>query len=275
MSINTITDNGYNENKLGIEFLNKKIYDISEKLFKISEEKKYISSTLNLAMLYHQTQKYELAETYCLKFISDYNNTNINLNLNLNLNLNKNIYLGKAFNLLGNIYYNLKEYNLSREYYFKSIDKEYYESYYSLGCIYCKLFDYNNAIKYYSLSIDNNFHNSYRNLGIIYDILNNYKMSKKMYKLAIQHNNEIALLNLGNLYVKYHKYNKAEKCYMKLIKTNNELGIDKLELLNKKRTYYLLSDIENKNENVENKLKKIKLEHPYLHCGNILYTIYK
>ena len=167
---------------------------------------------------------------------------------------------------LADLHLKNKNYELSELYYLiisekgKSNDNDNIDYGYvfeCLGFINFMFEKYNESEKYYLQSIQNKHHYSYYNLGIIYNKINNFTKAKKMFKKAVEYNSD-ALIKLGDIYIKQNKYNKSEKYYIKAIKKDNKQGIDKLENLSKKRVYNVLSNIKNKNKQIENKLKKIK-----------------
>lgn len=91
----------------------------------------------------------------------------------------------KAYYNLGNIYFNLKQYNVAAGYYKNALkhNKDFAYASYNLGCAYYALDNFRAAKRAFqhAIVLDSTVPEFYFNLGLTYKRLGNEKQSKKMF----------------------------------------------------------------------------------------------
>ena len=132
----------------------------------------------------------------------------------------------KIFSILGNTFYNCKDYQKAILYYEKAkkINNSNGSIYYHTGVSYYKIKDYTNAIKNFKSSLNLHFYvdKSLYNIAICYSKLEDLESSIHYYKknLLVDPNNYEALNNLANQYQIKGDFEKSIYYYEKSISLN-------------------------------------------------------
>lgn len=148
-----------------------------------------------------------------------------------------------AYNELGNIYFERKEYNKALHIYQRAIElNPGYAEPYNLGNIYVEQKkDYLKALQLYekAVEVNPNYAKAYNNLGNIYFEQRNYHKALQMYQKAteLDTSQTEAHSNLGNLYYEQKQYKKALEEYKIALELmpNNQFIRDRVLLLRKIR----------------------------------------
>ena len=133
----------------------------------------------------------------------------------------------KIFSILGNTFYNCKDYQKAILYYEKAkkINNTIGSIYYNTGISYYKIDDYSNAIKNWKSSINLNFYldKSLYNIALCYTKLGDLESSINFYKkhLLANPNNYKALNNLANQYQIKGDFETSIYYYNKSIELND------------------------------------------------------
>ena len=189
-----------------------KLKDNDKKLDAISllEQSKKSSSTVTLAiaLLSHQSKKYEKAENYYLQSI-DSGNTD-------------------ALNGLASLYGEIEEYEKAEEYYLKAIKNGSFDNFNNLATIYKNKKEYKKAEEYYLKAIKNGNTNALNNIAILFSEIEEYEKAEEYYLKAIENGDNDSLNNLAIFYGEKEEYNKAEEYYLKAIKSGNNNSLHNL-----------------------------------------------
>lgn len=149
-------------------------------------------------------------------------------------NIKKSISLNPAFapayNELGNLMQNKKEYSKAIEYYQKAleINPGFAYAYMNIGNVYTEIKNFDKAIDSYqkAIEMDPDFSFAYVYLGNAYRSLNKLDDAVKNYQQAIKINPDFvhAYNNLGNIYHTNQNYQDAINNYQQAIKINPEFN---------------------------------------------------
>uniref|UniRef100_A0A6C0H5S4 RING-type domain-containing protein n=1 Tax=viral metagenome TaxID=1070528 RepID=A0A6C0H5S4_9ZZZZ len=240
----------------------KKYYNNAKKYYLMAIEKGNASAMSNLGYLYYKLKDNENAKKYYLMAIEKGNASAMNnlggLYFQADTTINDMI-IGITNNL--GIFYNY-ETNLvkAKKYFLMSIEK-------GNECAMCNLAmlfetkekDYKNAIKYYLMAIEKGFDLAMNNLGNLYYVKKDYENAKKYYLMAIEKGFNLAMNNLGSLYYVKKDYENAKKYWLMAIEKGNDVAIKNIKIImNEIELYLCLKEMENKNELIENEIKKLK-----------------
>ena len=190
------------------------IYEAVFEQFRESEDISSVAATLNnLAMLYRDINRYELAEKHFLEVLDIYQKL-----------AEKNpqtylFYVAIALNNLANLYYKTNHYKLTEKYYLEALDihRNLAQKNPKIYLSYVAMTLYNLAISYHKVSLYNN--------------INRYELAEKHYLEALDISKNLAKQNpqtylsdvamtLNNLATLYHKlsyYDLTEKLYLEAL----------------------------------------------------------
>ncbi|GLB53089.1 hypothetical protein NBRC110019_21290 [Neptunitalea chrysea] len=132
-----------------------------------------------------------------------------------------------AYNNLGNIYKDQKEYEKAIQNYKKAIqiDPNFAYPYNGLGTVYCNQKKYEKAIQYYekAIKINPDYLTPYNGLGTVYCNQKKYEKAIQYYEKAILINPDFAApyYNLADLYYNNNKLERAKENYQKYLKLTN------------------------------------------------------
>uniref|UniRef100_A0A6C0H6I5 RING-type domain-containing protein n=1 Tax=viral metagenome TaxID=1070528 RepID=A0A6C0H6I5_9ZZZZ len=162
---------------------------------------------------------------------------------------------------LGYLYYNIENDRMNaKKCYLMVIEKGIEKGMYNLGYLYYKEKDYDNAKKYYLMAIEKGHVISMYNLGEIYhSVEKDYDNAKKYYLMAIEKGYVNAMNNLGSLYYNKKDNVNAKKYWLMAIEKGCANAINNIKrIMNEIELYFCLKEMENKNELIENEIKRLK-----------------
>uniref|UniRef100_A0A6C0H5D4 UDP-N-acetylglucosamine--peptide N-acetylglucosaminyltransferase SPINDLY n=1 Tax=viral metagenome TaxID=1070528 RepID=A0A6C0H5D4_9ZZZZ len=204
----------------------------------------------------------EIEKKYNLKIDKNRYDENMVLSIFNSLEIREEEYdLNMSF-LIGLYCFYVKTDNTNaKKYYLMAIEKGNDDALNNLGIIYINEKDYENAKKYYLMAIEKGYVNAIYNLGNLYCIVEkDYENAKKYYLMAIEKGNDSAMNNLGTLYCNVEKdYENAKKYYLMAIEKGSDTAINNIKyIMNDLELYICLNEIINKNELIENEIKRLR-----------------
>lgn len=226
ISIKNIPDKSYFYYVRGKSYLNNKQYDKAILDFNEAislDSNKYEYYYGERALAYRKLKNYDMAVKDAKKA----------------LEINDNYYL--AYNELGDIALDNKEYNESLDYFEKvvNVNSKYYYAWVRIGDIYFQLKKYNKAKNAYKKSLESKTKISiiYYNLGKCYYYENNLSKTLDWYNKAINIdvNNDKYYLERGRLFIEMGDKNKARsdlKNALKINKNNTEAAYELKKISN-------------------------------------------
>ncbi len=134
-----------------------------------------------------------------------------------------------AYNNMGNVYNDLKDYQQAISAYKKAIEikPDNSAAYNNMGIAYDDLTDYKQAINAYkkAIEIKSDYSDAYYNMGDAYNNLKEFRQAISAYKKAIGINpdHSAAYYNMGNIYYDLKEYQQAINAYKKAIEIDPKL----------------------------------------------------
>ncbi len=122
-----------------------------------------------------------------------------------------------AYRLLGDSYYELKDYENAEEYYKLAIERGDKQSLFNLGIIYYSKGDTEKAIKHLEKAVDNNIEGSHKQLALIYLGLREYEQTDKLLQVAINNSDTSALGILAFVKRAQGNFPEAERLFLEVI----------------------------------------------------------
>ncbi|NOZ35740.1 MAG: tetratricopeptide repeat protein [Chlorobi bacterium] len=233
----------------------KRDYKRAENFYLKAIKKGNIDALNNLAVLYYDQNKLDLAEEYCKKAAEKGHIKALNNLANIYL-LKKDFISAEkyyketikkgnisALNNIGILYYNQKKLDLAESFFKKAVEKGDADAAYNLANLYKSKNDFKSAEKYYKEAIKNGIEDAFFNLAFLYETQGKIHLAEKIYKDIDAFN------NLANLYKKQNKLDLAEKYYKKAVKQQNNEALHNLILLyyirasNKKEVQELIKNL--------------------------------
>lgn len=208
-------------------YLIKEDYQKAEYYYKEAINHGSVRSIINLAIFYKSKGQLNLAEELYLKAIDNWRKV-INKPQNNNFENEKklkksNLYNGylKALNNLGNIYSDLKKYDLAKELYLEAISLGEVSTLNNLAVLFEENNEFEKAEEYFIQATLNNNLDAFKNLALLYSKLNRTEEAEKYFLLAIDRGEVELYNNLGVLYDNNNDFTKAEEYYLNAINNGN------------------------------------------------------